>query len=32
MAEEASSDHPFGSDAGFVDAFMTLRAMVEEMY
>ena len=24
MVEEGSSDHPFGFDAGFVDAFMTL--------
>ena len=32
MAEEGSADHPFGSDAGFVDSFMTLQAMVEEMY
>ncbi len=28
MAEEGSSDHTFRSDAGFVDAFMTVRAMV----
>jgi len=31
MVEEGRSDHPFGS-VGFVDSFMTLRAMVEEMY
>lgn len=24
MAKEGSDDHPFGSDASFVDAFMTL--------
>lgn len=29
MAEEGSGNHPFGSNAGFVDAFMTLRAMVK---
>ena len=32
MAEEGSGDHLFGFDAGFVNAFMTLCAMVEEMY
>lgn len=29
MAEEGSSDHPFGSNAGVIDAFMTLRTLVE---
>lgn len=32
MVEEGIGDHPFGYDVGLVDAFMTLRAMVEEMY
>lgn len=32
MAKEGRGDHPFGFDAGFMDAFMTLRVMVEEMY
>lgn len=32
MAEKGSGDHLFGSDVGFVDAFMTLQAMVEEIY
>lgn len=32
MVDEGSGDLSFGFDAGFMDAFMTLRAMVEEMY
>lgn len=32
MVEEGRGEHPFRSDVGFVDSFMTLRSMVDDMY